>query len=163
MSALWGNHDRSYTARSCAISCVRAWDVLMSHNVAVVSVEHVTMLAGAVGFHENDVIGGKLYTGCLLCEQSVRSPKSQPTLDNTLRSCSRYCSLLSLYPFRPYPIRFESWVSCLLSSQIRRTSPVVARSSPRPPCPSFRAPARDSAGSHPTFVAGNKRFAELSW
>jgi hypothetical protein len=60
MSALWGNHERSYTARSCAMSCVRAWPVLMSHSVAVVSVEHVTMLAGAVGFQLNDVMGGRL-------------------------------------------------------------------------------------------------------
>jgi hypothetical protein len=32
----------------------------MSHSVAVVSVEHVTMLAGAVGFQLNDVMGGRL-------------------------------------------------------------------------------------------------------
>lgn len=30
------------------------------------SVEHVTIDAGAVGFQLNDVIGGRLYNGCLL-------------------------------------------------------------------------------------------------
>jgi hypothetical protein len=76
------------------------------------------------------------------------------TLDSTLRSVSEYWSMASLYPFRPYPMRLESAPSHFLSSQIRSTSPVVANNSPRPPCPSWRAPASDSAGSHPTLVAG---------
>lgn len=71
MSLLCGSHDKSYTALSCAMSCVSAWDVLMSHSVAVVSVEHVTMLCGAFGFQLKLVIGGKFDGFCLLCSLSA--------------------------------------------------------------------------------------------
>lgn len=95
MSALCGSHDRSYTARSCAMSCVSACDVLMSHSVAVVSVEHVTILAGAVGFQLNDVMGGKLNMACLLfCRQRLSSfSVLRLTFDSTLRSESEYSSV----------------------------------------------------------------------
>ena len=49
------------------MSCVIACELLMSHNVAVVSIEQVTMLSGRVGFHEKDVMGGRLVCGDLLC------------------------------------------------------------------------------------------------
>ena len=48
------------------MSWVIAWDVLMSHNVAVVSIEQVTIDSGRVGFHAKEVMGGRLDWGDLL-------------------------------------------------------------------------------------------------
>ena len=39
----------------------------MSHSVAVVSMEQVTMVSGRTGFQEKDVMGGRLICGDLLC------------------------------------------------------------------------------------------------
>jgi hypothetical protein len=44
--------------------------VFISHNVAVVSIEQVTMLFGEDGFQEKDVIGGRDIGGDLLCRVS---------------------------------------------------------------------------------------------
>ena len=38
----------------------------MSHSVAVVSIEQVTMDSVRIGFHEKEVMGGKLICGDLL-------------------------------------------------------------------------------------------------
>jgi hypothetical protein len=45
----------------------------MSHNVAVVSIEQVTILFGEDGFHEKDVIGGSDIAGALLWGHSAMS------------------------------------------------------------------------------------------
>lgn len=42
----------------------------MSHSVAVVSVEQVTILCGDVGFQLKEVIGGRFDTCCLLFDVS---------------------------------------------------------------------------------------------
>ena len=41
--------------------------MLISHNVAVVSIEQVTILFGEEGFQEKEVIGGNDIGGALLC------------------------------------------------------------------------------------------------
>ena len=38
----------------------------MSHSVAVVSIEQVTIVDGLTGFQENEVMGGRLICGDLL-------------------------------------------------------------------------------------------------
>jgi hypothetical protein len=43
----------------------------MSHNVAVVSMEQVTMLLGEEGFQEKDVMGGRDMAGDLLYHISL--------------------------------------------------------------------------------------------
>lgn len=49
------------------MSWVRACAVLMSHSVAVVSIEQVTMDSVRIGFQEKEVMGGRLICGDLLC------------------------------------------------------------------------------------------------
>ena len=46
----------------------------MSHSVAVVSIEQVTMELGVTGFQLNDVIGGRLVWGDLLFFTSALRP-----------------------------------------------------------------------------------------
>jgi hypothetical protein len=57
MSVDPGNHATSYTSRSCAISCVIAWEVSMFQTVHVVSIDDVTTRLGAFSFHEKLVNG----------------------------------------------------------------------------------------------------------
>ena len=57
MSVEPGNHATSYTSRSCAISCVIAWEVSMFQTVHVVSIDDVTTRLGAFSFHEKLVNG----------------------------------------------------------------------------------------------------------
>jgi len=83
---------RSYTALSCAMSWVIACELLISHNVAVVSMEQVTIFSGRVGFHEKDVMGGRLVCGDLLYP-STSSPRGdrELTFVRTLRVFRMCC------------------------------------------------------------------------
>jgi hypothetical protein len=51
---------------SWAINCVTAVWFVISHSVAVVSIEHVTTEFGETAFQLSEVIGGRLVAGSLL-------------------------------------------------------------------------------------------------
>jgi hypothetical protein len=65
----------------------------------VVSIEQVTMLSGLSGFHANEVMGGRLVCGLLLCYMSLecrlkaRYCDHKLTLVRTLRVFKTYCSV----------------------------------------------------------------------
>lgn len=61
-----GTQATSYTSRSCAISCVTAAEVEMSHTVHVVSIDEVTIRLGDMVFHEKEVSGADVGFGFLV-------------------------------------------------------------------------------------------------
>jgi hypothetical protein len=135
---------------------------VISHNVAVVSIEHVTTEFGETAFQLNEVIGGKLVAGSLLWS-SVLPHYYFLRLYKPFRLEGRLTFVKTALGFKEYPpppCPFDhplptnpppcSYPPSPISHN-RNTSPLVANNSPLPPPPSC---GRESRGSQATFVAG---------
>ena len=137
---------------------------MISHNVAVVSIEQVTTEFGETAFQLNEVIGGRLVAGSLLCSSvtSCSIPSWRCKLSKLEGRLTFVKTALGFKEYPPPPCPFDhplptnpppppcSYPPSPISHN-RNTSPVVANNSPLPPLPSC---GKESRGSQATFVAG---------
>jgi len=78
---------RSYTSRSCAMSCVRAVWAVTSHIVQVVSMDPVPIMFGSASFQSKDVSGAQYSLFLLLLNMisflAVTVPPPVPSEDSS--------------------------------------------------------------------------------